>query len=132
MNAVESSVCSESITETYYHNGGSSDPVVADVVYSDSGMTTVLTDGFYKIGVNTYIEVSGGAGAVLSVSSCITCRDYTLWNDGGSGDIVFVYTACDGTLYNPTVSLGGNVTVCAQSIDTVPSGGTVTTGGFCT
>ena len=123
-----STICSQAITETYYHDGTGAYPLLNDYVYSDSTLTTPLASGYYKVSTNAYIEVIGALGLVSSKGNCGACYTYTLTNDGGSGDIVFIYTRCDGAVLNPTVGIGASIDVCAQSIDTVPPGGTVTGG----
>ena len=40
--------CSQSIDQTYYHDGSSTHPAVNDNVYSDSAGSNPLDDGYYK------------------------------------------------------------------------------------
>jgi len=65
--------CNETLNKTYYHDGSGSQPVVNDIVYTDTGGTTVLSQGIYRLNNGTKITVSGGLGTpgtVLSVDSC--------------------------------------------------------------
>jgi len=61
-------VCSQSIDQTYYHDGSSSHPAVNDSVYSDSGGSSALSDGHYKTSGLGGITVASG-----DVSAVFTC-----------------------------------------------------------
>ncbi len=60
---------------TYYHNGAGTFPSAGEVVYSDSGGTTTVGDGFYYLynagTQRVYIQVTGGNGVVASQSNCV-------------------------------------------------------------
>ena len=63
------SVCSLSITQTFYHDGDSTLPAVGDNVYSNSAGTNPLGDAFYRMGTGgkiMYVEDE----QVSSVGNC--------------------------------------------------------------
>lgn len=67
-------VCSQSTTATYYHDGSGTYPVTGDVVYSSSagGSSNYLSSGYYKInngGNGLYIQV-GNNGIVSNDDVC--------------------------------------------------------------
>tara|TARA_R100001086_G_scaffold154372_2_gene82364 strand:- start:346 stop:747 length:402 start_codon:yes stop_codon:yes gene_type:complete len=54
--------CGEEAFTTRYHNGSGSVPVAGDNVYTDSGGTSALSNGCYKIQVsNTVMIIESGA-----------------------------------------------------------------------
>ena len=57
-------VCSESINQTYYHDGSGTYPAQGDKVYSDSGGSSVLGDNYYKFNSTWVYRITGGAGVV--------------------------------------------------------------------
>ena len=65
--AVRSSqACTTTINQTYYHDGSGTNPVVGDVVYSDSAGTTFLSSGFRKAGNTKYrVDFNGAVGQIL-------------------------------------------------------------------
>ncbi len=71
-NATIFTVCSQSMTVTYYHNGSTTYPQNGDNVYTNSNGSTVVPTGYYKIdnGSNgLYIQV-GNSGLVLQDDIC--------------------------------------------------------------
>lgn len=52
--------CGFSLTETYYHDGTGTEPSIGDLVYSNSSGTSFLSNGFYQVEFNQYIQVSSG------------------------------------------------------------------------
>tara|TARA_R110002167_G_scaffold214121_4_gene418872 strand:+ start:880 stop:2604 length:1725 start_codon:yes stop_codon:yes gene_type:complete len=64
-----SAACTDTIDQTFYHNGSGTLPSVGDNAYSDAGGTTPLSAGFYKINATSYIEITGSAGLVSGPSS---------------------------------------------------------------
>lgn len=63
------SVCSLSITQTFYHDGSATLPAVGDNVYSNSAGTNPLADNFYRMGTGgkiMYVEDE----QVSSVGEC--------------------------------------------------------------
>lgn len=66
-----SQVCSQTNFSTFYHNGSSSDPVAGDIIYTDSGLTSVASAGYYKIsGQNKYLQIQDSDGSVHSINDC--------------------------------------------------------------
>lgn len=67
--------CQSTLNQTYYHNGSGSLPIAGNRVYSNSGCSVNLTDGYYGIGPQSvsvptdFIRVVGGY--VTSVTQCI-------------------------------------------------------------
>tara|TARA_R100000234_G_scaffold105213_2_gene75336 strand:- start:195 stop:482 length:288 start_codon:yes stop_codon:yes gene_type:complete len=69
--AAESAIgCNETLNQTYYHDGSGARPVANDTVYTNSGGTTVLANGIYRLDNSTKFEITGGSGVVATVSSC--------------------------------------------------------------
>ena len=64
--------CFQPTTQTYYHDGGSPNPIVQDICYSDSAGTTVLATGYYKMtgGASGQKYYIGNSGRVGSVTAC--------------------------------------------------------------
>ena len=103
--------CSSTANQTYYHSGSGALPVSGDTAWSDSGATTILTNGFYKLTGTTYIQVNA-AGAVTLVgtfslgtswsssvvaadinAACALSTSTTFTHDNNSGDPI-VNDAC--------------------------------------
>ncbi len=67
--------CSYSVNQTYYHNNGSggSDtyPAINDYVYSDTGLTTKLAGGYYKVSIPNidWVRVNG-FGRIFATGIC--------------------------------------------------------------
>ena len=58
--------CTTTINQTYYHDGSGTNPVVGDVVYSDSAGTTFLSSGFRKAGSIKYrVDFNGDVGQIF-------------------------------------------------------------------
>jgi len=69
-------VCSNSINQTYYHNNGSggSDtyPSINDYVYSDTGLSSKLAGGYYKVSTPSYDWVRvNGFGRIYETGICL-------------------------------------------------------------
>ena len=62
--------CTQTLNQTYYHDGSGARPVVNDTVYTDSGGTTTIANGEYRLDNNTRFSIFGGSGVVASVDSC--------------------------------------------------------------
>tara|TARA_R100001510_G_scaffold41948_1_gene38296 strand:+ start:156 stop:458 length:303 start_codon:yes stop_codon:yes gene_type:complete len=64
--------CSQTLNQTYYHDGSGARPVANDTVYTNSGGTSKLGNGIYRLDNNTKFTITGfgGAGVVDSVDSC--------------------------------------------------------------
>jgi hypothetical protein len=64
-------VCSySSYGNTSYHDGSGSNPVVGDVVYSDSSGSTALAQNRYKLGGGGWFLIDNSGGTVSSVGIC--------------------------------------------------------------
>jgi len=73
VHGTSSTVCVDALSESYTHDGSGLLPVASDICYEDFCKSTTLDDGFYRIstvGGGTYMEITGGAGEVDSVTSC--------------------------------------------------------------
>jgi len=62
--------CSQTLNQTYYHDGSGARPVANDKVYTDSAGNNVLSSGIYRLDNNTRFNIFGNAGVVNSVDSC--------------------------------------------------------------
>jgi len=62
--------CTQTLNQTYYHDGSGTYPVANDTVYTNSGGTTTLANGTYRLDNNTRFTIFGGSGVVSSVESC--------------------------------------------------------------
>jgi len=119
--------CATLIGQTYYHNGGSSLPVAANTCYTNQCKTIILSNGFYKISSNQYLEITGGAGIVSAVTTCPT-----VLNDYDSSQTATTSpNACFaslGTTYYHDGAAGANPAVndtCyldSAGVDTLPIG----------
>tara|TARA_R100000951_G_C2642540_1_gene181452 strand:- start:1102 stop:1497 length:396 start_codon:yes stop_codon:yes gene_type:complete len=61
--------CEAEPEDTLYHNGSGTYPVALDNVYTDSGCSTVLSPGSYKMANEKVMEVTSG-GQVASTYDC--------------------------------------------------------------
>ena len=68
-NLSQTTACSFSINQTYYHDGSGTLPAVGDSVYSDSAGSTGLSRGNYQAGGGTYFIQAGGT-IVNSTDAC--------------------------------------------------------------
>ena len=68
-NLNQTTACSLSINQTYYHDGSGTLPAVGDSVYSDSAGNTGLGRNNYKAGGGTYFIQAGGT-IVGSTGTC--------------------------------------------------------------
>ena len=64
--------CSQPLNQTYYHDGSGARPVDNDTVYTNSGGTSKLGNGVYRLDNNTKFTITGfaGTGVVDSVDDC--------------------------------------------------------------
>ena len=62
--------CTQTLNQTYYHDGSGTYPVANDTVYTNSGGTTTIANGRYRLDNNTSFTVFGGAGVVSFIDSC--------------------------------------------------------------
>jgi hypothetical protein len=64
--------CSQTLNQTYYHDGSGARPVANDTVYTNSAGTSTLASGTYRLDNSTKFTITGfgGAGVVDSVDLC--------------------------------------------------------------
>ena len=62
--------CTQTLNQTYYHDGSGTRPVGSDIVYTDSAGTSLLAAGSYRLDNNTRFTIFGSNGMVASVSLC--------------------------------------------------------------
>ena len=62
-------VCEAIGTNTYYHDGTSSYPIVGDIVYSAAGCSTFLAAGYYLMSDGNYMRIQN-AGEVIEIGPC--------------------------------------------------------------
>ena len=70
--------CAATINQTYYHNGSGSLPAVGDECYINQNQTTVLAEGYYLTSSNGGFRITGTAGTVASIFSCLTTYSSSL------------------------------------------------------
>tara|TARA_R100001463_G_scaffold109928_1_gene164631 strand:- start:47 stop:1816 length:1770 start_codon:yes stop_codon:yes gene_type:complete len=84
VNSTSSNVCSATINQVYYHNGGIASPIaVGDTVYTSNTGVTKLSTGYYRISSSQYIIVNS-SGEVSSINNCSTLTAF-LVGSGQSG-----------------------------------------------
>ena len=72
----QSLICSQGISQQYYHDGSGTYPATNDKVYSNSGGTTPLSAGYYSYGPSPgpltagWYRITGTAGIVQTTGSC--------------------------------------------------------------
>ena len=66
------------VATTYTHDNVSGDPIVNDTCYTDACKANVLADGVYKTTNSTAITISGGAGNVATVTTCVTYYSFAV------------------------------------------------------
>ena len=66
------------VATTYTHDNVSGDPIVNDTCYTDACKVNVLADGVYKTTNSTAITISGGAGNVATVTTCVTYYSFAV------------------------------------------------------
>jgi len=65
----QTTACGQLDTQTYYHDGSNSIPVVGDNVYSDSAGASPLPSNHYFAGIGTF-EIHTGGETVVSIDLC--------------------------------------------------------------
>ncbi|GEM_PF-4869701 len=68
--STEALACSGTVNQTYYHDGSSAFPTTGDYVYSNSGCSTGLSEGYCKIGNGYWIQIDSSS----QVSATALCR----------------------------------------------------------
>ena len=61
--------CFEVLNQTYYHNGSGSLPVVGDDCFSDSGGSSILAQGWYRLNNSTRYNINA-SGEITNIQSC--------------------------------------------------------------
>lgn len=129
-NSTSSNVCSATINQVYYHNGGIASPIaVGDTVYTSNTGVTKLSTGYYKISSSQYIIVNS-SGEVSSINNCVTLTAFLV----GAGIVEGGNTACSTlgssfTYYHDgsgTYPATGDIVYTNSSGTTPASGGTGT------
>jgi len=62
--------CSQTLNQTYYHDGSGARPVADVIVYTDSAGTSLLAAGSYRLDNNTRFTIFGSNGSVAAISLC--------------------------------------------------------------
>ena len=62
--------CSQTLNQTYYHNGSGTRPVANDTVFTDSAGNNRIANGEYRLDNNTRFSIFGGQGVVAVVDNC--------------------------------------------------------------
>jgi len=62
--------CTQTLNQTYYHDGSGTYPVANDIVYTNSAGTTTIANGRYRLDNNTSFTVFGGSGVVSFIDPC--------------------------------------------------------------
>jgi len=69
--------CTDTVDQTYYHNGTSGQPpTTGDTAWSDDGVTE-LANGYYKLNTNTYYQITSGDGSVVGPSNFVFGTSWT-------------------------------------------------------
>lgn len=64
-----STICTQTINQTYYHTGANTAPQAGDFAYSDQGVT-ILPNGYYRISSTEYLNLNQGTGQIAAVVTC--------------------------------------------------------------
>jgi len=73
-------------------------------LYTDTGLTTPVSNGKYSDGTYCYV-VSGGSGQITAKNTCsCECHDGTITNNNS-----FSYYDCDGTLNTGAAEQGSTI-----------------------
>ena len=64
-----STICTQTINQTYYHTGANAAPQAGDFAYSDQGVT-ILPNGYYRISSTEYLNLNQGTGQIAAVVTC--------------------------------------------------------------
>ena len=62
-------ICTQALNTTYAHNGSSSNPVVNDIIYTNSSGSTTVGAGYIRYG-SSYLEITS-SGVVNKIFLCI-------------------------------------------------------------
>ena len=101
--------CADTVDQTYYHSGAGALPTSGDTAWSDSGATTILTNGYYKLDATSYYEINGGTGNVAGPYS------FALGTAFSSSDVQVTSTAACGDTLTETYYYNGSGLLPAAS-----------------
>ena len=87
-------------------------------LYTNSGLTTPVANGYYSEGNNSgnCYDITDSLGTINSVSACITCWQYTVYNPGPL-IMEISYTDCNGNLVSANVDADSSLTYCSITYD---------------
>jgi hypothetical protein len=127
MGADSSTACSSALNQTYYFENvdggvGETEPEIGDLVFSNSGGTTPLSAGFYKVVSGNYIQVNS-SGVVIAKASCPASQDqFTIYFDVTTNPNTYGWgsssAACAGTGTPLTVYITGTATSLYNAVVT--------------
>jgi hypothetical protein len=127
MGANSSTACSSALNQTYYFENvdggvGETEPEIGDFVFSDSGGTTPLAAGFYKVVSGNYIQVNS-SGVVIAKASCPSSQNqFTIYFDVTTNPNTYGWgsssAACAGTGTPLTVYITGTATSLYNAVVT--------------
>jgi hypothetical protein len=127
MGANSSTACSSALNQTYYFENvdggvGETEPEIGDLVFSDSGGTTPLAAGFYKVVSGNYIQVNS-SGVVIAKASCPSSQNqFTIYFDVTTNPNTYGWgsssAACAGTGTPLTVYITGTATSLYNAVVT--------------
>jgi hypothetical protein len=127
MGANSSTACSSALNQTYYFENvdggvGETEPEIGDLVFSDSGGTTPLAAGFYKVVSGNYIQVNS-SGVVIAKASCPSSENqFTIYFDVTTNPNTYGWgsssAACAGTGTPITVYITGTATSLYNAVVT--------------
>lgn len=124
-NSTSSNVCSATINQVYYHNGGIASPIaVGDTVYTSDTGVTKLSTGYYKISSSQYIIVNS-SGAVSSINNCVLLTSFLAGSGQSSSTGICNQLSSQATYYHDgsgTYPTTGDI-VYTDSAGTTPLNG---------
>jgi len=121
-----STICTQSIDQTYYHTGANAAPQAGDFCYSDQGQTK-LTDGYYRISSTEFINLNLGTGQVYAVVTCPTVTYYPFnTKQQANPQTACMYSGVLDEVYYTTTgtgpSDGAGTTIYSDNTGTVATG----------
>jgi hypothetical protein len=81
-------------TDTYYSDGSGYPPITGDSLWEDNAALSPADNGWYQVGVDSYIQITLGNGLIAAHGTCpIPLNPVTLSGMGGSSSIACADTA---------------------------------------